>query len=90
MAEIVIQAVGVGMEEALIVSWLKQPGDAVAVDDPVAEIETDKATMDVVSPFAGTLGPHLVGAETSSRWARRSWRSSTEARCRGRTGAGRA
>jgi pyruvate/2-oxoglutarate dehydrogenase complex dihydrolipoamide acyltransferase (E2) component len=62
MAEIVIQAVGVGMEEALIVSWLKQPGDAVAVDDPVAEIETDKATMDVVSPFAGTLGPHLVGA----------------------------
>jgi len=62
MAEIVIQAVGVGMEEALIVSWLKQPGDAVAVDDPVAEIETDKATMDLVSPFAGTLGPHLVSA----------------------------
>ena len=67
MAEIVIQAVGVGMEEALIVSWLKQPGDAVAVDDPVAEIETDKATMDLVSPFAGTLGPTWCRRETSSR-----------------------
>jgi len=60
MGEIVIQAVGVAMEEALIVRWLKQPGDAVAVDDAVAEIDTDKATMDVVSPFAGTLGPHLA------------------------------
>ncbi len=47
------------MEEALLVKWLKQPGESVSVDEPVAEIETDKATMDIVSPFAGTLGPHL-------------------------------
>jgi pyruvate/2-oxoglutarate dehydrogenase complex dihydrolipoamide acyltransferase (E2) component len=60
MAEIVITAVGVAMEEALIVRWLKEPGDPVAVDEPVVEIDTDKATMEVVSPTEGTLGPHLV------------------------------
>jgi 2-oxoglutarate dehydrogenase E2 component (dihydrolipoamide succinyltransferase) len=60
MAEITIPSVGIAMEEALVVKWLKEPGDLVAVDDPVAEIETDKATMDIVSPVAGTLGPHLV------------------------------
>ena len=60
MPEIVIQAVGVAMEEALLVRWLKQPGETIAVDDIVAEIDTDKATMDVISPYAGTLGPHLA------------------------------
>src|ERR1700734_584437 len=60
MPEIGIQAVGGAMEEALLVRWLKQPGETIAVDDIVAEIDTDKATMDVVSPYAGTLGPHLA------------------------------
>jgi len=60
MVEIVIPSVGIAMEEALMVRWLKEPGDAVAVDDAIAEIETDKTTMDIVSPVAGTLGPHLV------------------------------
>jgi pyruvate/2-oxoglutarate dehydrogenase complex dihydrolipoamide acyltransferase (E2) component len=60
MPEIVIQAVGVAMEEALLTRWLKQPGDTIAVDDIVAEIDTDKASMDVTSPYAGTLGAHLV------------------------------
>jgi pyruvate dehydrogenase E2 component (dihydrolipoamide acetyltransferase) len=60
MPEIVIQAVGVAMEEALLTRWLKQPGDTIAVDDIVAEIDTDKASMDVISPYAGTLGPHLA------------------------------
>ena len=59
MTEITIPSLGIGMTEALLVRWLKQPGDAVAQDEPVAEIETDKATMDLVSPSAGELGPHL-------------------------------
>ncbi len=59
MAEVVIPAAGIAMEEALVVKWFKEPGDAVAVDDVVAEIETDKATMDILSPAAGTLGDHL-------------------------------
>ena len=41
MPEIVILAVGVAMEEALLVRWLKQPGETIAVDDIVAEIDTD-------------------------------------------------
>jgi pyruvate dehydrogenase E2 component (dihydrolipoamide acetyltransferase) len=64
MTEIVIPSMGIAMEEALIVRWLKGPGEPVGADEPVVEIETDKATMDIVSPIAGTLGPHLFEAGT--------------------------
>jgi pyruvate dehydrogenase E2 component (dihydrolipoamide acetyltransferase) len=60
MADVVIPSVGIAMEEALLVRWLKQPGDEVLADEGVAEIETDKATMEVKSPTAGTLGAPLV------------------------------
>jgi pyruvate dehydrogenase E2 component (dihydrolipoamide acetyltransferase) len=60
MTEIVIPSAGIAMEEAMVVKWHKEPGDSVAADEPVAEIETDKATMDVVSPVSGRLGPHLA------------------------------
>jgi pyruvate dehydrogenase E2 component (dihydrolipoamide acetyltransferase) len=43
------------VEECVITRWLKQKGDSVASGDPVAEIETDKATFEVTSPVAGTL-----------------------------------
>jgi pyruvate dehydrogenase E2 component (dihydrolipoamide acetyltransferase) len=57
---VAIPSVGIAMTEALLVKWLKEPGDVVAADEPVAEIETDKATMDLESPVAGRLGPHLA------------------------------
>src|SRR5882672_1639438 len=60
MVEIAIPSIGVAMTEALLVKWLKEPGDEVAAAEPVAEIETDKATMDIESPVAGRLGPHLA------------------------------
>jgi pyruvate dehydrogenase E2 component (dihydrolipoamide acetyltransferase) len=60
MADIVIPSLGIAMEEALLVRWLKQPGDEVMADEGVAEIETDKATVEVKSPTAGTLGAPLV------------------------------
>ena len=60
MTEIVIPSAGIAMEEAMVVKWHKEPGDSVAADEPVAEIETDKAAMDIVSPVAGRLGPHLA------------------------------
>jgi pyruvate dehydrogenase E2 component (dihydrolipoamide acetyltransferase) len=60
MTEIVIPSAGIAMEEAMIVKWHKAPGDSVVADEPVAEIETDKATMDIVSPVSGRLGPHLA------------------------------
>jgi pyruvate dehydrogenase E2 component (dihydrolipoamide acetyltransferase) len=46
---------GNSVESCIIVSWKKQVGDPVAVDDVLCEVETDKATMDVPSPLAGTL-----------------------------------
>ena len=36
--------------------WLKQPGDAVAQDEPIASLETDKVAVEVPSPVAGTMG----------------------------------
>ncbi len=60
MAAIAIPSIGIAMTEALLVRWLKQPGDEVAAAEAVAEIETDKATMELESPTAGRLGPHLV------------------------------
>lgn len=59
MIEVVVPAVGVGMTEGLLVRWIKEPGDPVTKDEPVAEIETDKATMELVSPETGRLGRHL-------------------------------
>ena len=57
--DITIPSLGVAMEDALVVAWLKQEGDEVEADEPVVEIETDKSTMELVAPAAGRLGPHL-------------------------------
>jgi 2-oxoisovalerate dehydrogenase E2 component (dihydrolipoyl transacylase) len=46
---------GEGLTEAELVSWLVSEGDAVAVDQPVAEVETAKSVVEVPSPFAGTV-----------------------------------
>ena len=53
---------GEGLTEAELVKWLVQPGDTVAVDAPVAEVETAKAAVEVPSPFAGVVA-ELHGAE---------------------------
>ncbi len=53
--EIVVPAVGESVTEGTIAKWLKQVGDAVAVDDPLVELETDKATVEIPSTAAGTL-----------------------------------
>jgi pyruvate dehydrogenase E2 component (dihydrolipoamide acetyltransferase) len=60
--DVTIPALGMAMTEALLLSWLKQPGDTVAEGEPIAEIETDKATMDLESPATGLLGRHLFDA----------------------------
>jgi pyruvate dehydrogenase E2 component (dihydrolipoamide acetyltransferase) len=46
---------GSGMEDAEIVEWLVQVGDAVAVDQPFVTVESTKATQVLESPFAGTV-----------------------------------
>jgi len=52
---VVMPKQGNTVESCIIVSWKKHVGDPVAVDDVLCEVETDKATMDVPSPVAGTL-----------------------------------
>lgn len=47
--------IGEGLTEAEIVQWLVEVGDPVGVDQPLAEIETDKAVTDISSPFAGVV-----------------------------------
>ena len=56
MAEIRVPTLGESVTEATIGRWFKKPGDAVAVDEPLVELETDKVTIEVPAPFAGTLG----------------------------------
>jgi pyruvate dehydrogenase E2 component (dihydrolipoamide acetyltransferase) len=50
-----IPQLGEGLQEALLVEFLKQPGDQIKRDEPIYVMETDKATTDVESPYAGTL-----------------------------------
>ncbi len=50
-----IPQLGEGLQEALLVEFLKQPGDKIKRDDPIYVMETDKATTDVESPYDGTL-----------------------------------
>ncbi|MCH8037987.1 MAG: dihydrolipoamide succinyltransferase, partial [Proteobacteria bacterium] len=53
--DILVPTLGESVTEATIAQWLKQPGEAVAVDDPLVELETDKVTLEVPAPEAGTL-----------------------------------
>src|ERR1700679_1035891 len=50
-----IPQIGEGLQEARILAFLKQPGDNVKRDEPIYQMETDKAVMDVESPYEGTL-----------------------------------
>src|SRR2546425_11832058 len=56
MTEIRVPTLGESVTEATIGKWFKKPGDAVAVDEPLVELETDKVTIEVPAPAAGTLG----------------------------------
>src|SRR5437588_527417 len=55
MADIRVPALGESVTEATIGKWFKRPGDPVAVDEPLVELETDKVTIEVPSPAAGVL-----------------------------------
>jgi 2-oxoglutarate dehydrogenase E2 component (dihydrolipoamide succinyltransferase) len=54
--EVKVPALGESITEATLGGWLKQPGEAVAVDEPIASLETDKVAIEVPSPVAGTMG----------------------------------
>jgi len=59
--DIVVPTLGESVTEATVAQWLKQPGEAVKVDDPLVELETDKVTLEVNASAAGVLNEVLAG-----------------------------
>ena len=59
-AELKVPTLGESVTTATVSRWLKQPGDAVAADEPVVELETDKVSVEVNALQAGVLGAHAV------------------------------
>lgn len=59
-----IPQLGEGLQEALLVEFIKQPGDRVRRDEPIYVMETDKATTDVESPYEGTIVAWTVAPGT--------------------------
>ncbi len=60
--EVRVPTLGESVTEATVATWFKQPGDSVAVDEMLCELETDKVTVEVPSPAAGKLA-EIVAAE---------------------------
>ncbi len=63
--EVRVPALGESVTEATVATWFKKPGDTVAVDEMLCELETDKVTVEVPSPAAGTLGEILAPEGTT-------------------------
>ena len=62
MTEVRVPTLGESVTEATVATWFKKPGDAVAQDEMLCELETDKVTVEVPSPTAGTLSD-IIAAE---------------------------
>ncbi|WP_338067290.1 biotin/lipoyl-containing protein, partial [Meiothermus granaticius] len=58
--EVKIPAVGESITEVEIGAWLKKEGEAVKADEPLVELVTDKATLELPAPAAGVLGKILI------------------------------
>jgi 2-oxoglutarate dehydrogenase E2 component (dihydrolipoamide succinyltransferase) len=58
--EIKVPVLGESISEATLGQWLKKPGEAVALDEPIASLETDKVAIEVPSPVAGVMGAYSV------------------------------
>jgi 2-oxoglutarate dehydrogenase E2 component (dihydrolipoamide succinyltransferase) len=58
--EVKVPTLGESVAEATLGQWLKQPGEAVALDEPIASLETDKVAIEVTAPSAGVMGAQLV------------------------------
>jgi 2-oxoglutarate dehydrogenase E2 component (dihydrolipoamide succinyltransferase) len=59
--EVRVPTLGESVTEATVATWFKQPGDAVAADEMLCELETDKVTVEVPAPAAGKLIEHVAG-----------------------------
>jgi pyruvate dehydrogenase E2 component (dihydrolipoamide acetyltransferase) len=61
MPTVIMPKMGDAMEEGTVIKWLKAEGDMVAKDEPLVEIETDKATLELTAEYAGTLSKRIAG-----------------------------
>ena len=72
--DIHVPTLGESVSDATIARWIKKAGDAVAADEPIVELETDKVTLEVPSPVAGKLGQIIAAegetVEVGALWAR--------------------
>ncbi len=58
--DVKVPALGESITEGTLAQWLKKPGESVAQDEPIASLETDKVSVEVPSPVAGTISEQLV------------------------------
>ncbi|MFM2100546.1 MAG: hypothetical protein RLZZ366_2085, partial [Pseudomonadota bacterium] len=58
--EVKVPTLGESLTEATLGQWLKKPGDAVAADEAIASLETDKVAIEVTAPVAGVMGQQFV------------------------------
>ena len=63
--DILVPTLGESVSEATVAQWLKKPGEPVALDEPVVELETDKVTLEVNAAEAGVLSEIMVEAGTN-------------------------
>ena len=61
MTEVRVPTLGESVTEATVATWFKKPGDNVAADEMLCELETDKVTVEVPAPAAGTLSEIVAG-----------------------------
>ncbi len=59
--------VGESVSEVTVANWMKKPGDAVAKDEAIVELETDKAAQELVAPEAGVLEKILIGVGETAK-----------------------
>jgi|TARA_B100000123_G_scaffold271922_1_gene252950 2-oxoglutarate dehydrogenase E2 component (dihydrolipoamide succinyltransferase) len=59
--EVKVPALGESVSEATVAKWYKKVGEAVAADEPIVELETDKVTVEVNAPVAGAIAELVVG-----------------------------
>ena len=57
--DVLVPALGESITEASVGQWLKQPGEAVAADEPIVALETDKVAVEVPAPVAGVMGEQM-------------------------------
>jgi 2-oxoglutarate dehydrogenase E2 component (dihydrolipoamide succinyltransferase) len=64
-SDVAVPTLGESITEAVLQKWLKQEGEQVAVDEPICELETDKATVDLPAPASGVLHHAKKAGETA-------------------------